>query len=611
LGVITVADGHTRRGLTGLRTAGRGLLWLLVAVAALLGSRSYAAGCTLGRLAELPVTMNGLRPMINAKINGENALFIVDSGAFYSFLSPAAAAQFKLRLEPAPPEFEASDGSKERVWLTRVKTFTIFDIPQTNLEFLVFGSGLERDAAGILGQNIFRIADVEYDLANGAIRLMRPHDCKNTTLAYWAAAESKPYSAVDIEFATVLEPYTRSVAYVNGSKIRIMFDTGAATSVLTPGAAKRAAISVTGPGVIASGSWYIGKRLVQTWIAPVSSFKIGDEEIRNTRLRIGETGRDVDMLIGADFFLSHRIYVASSQRKLYFTYNGGPVFNLRQASATAQNAQGSESAEPAEQLGDQPTDASGFARRGAASVARRDYNHALADFTRACELAPTEASYFYERGRVHWQIKEPALARADFDQAIKLKPEDVPSLIARAGLRAGLHEPVADVDADLEAADRAAPQEALVRLEIGHVYEYMGQFPEAVNQYSKWIASHGRDDGRMSEALNSRCWARALWGQELQQALGDCDGALKLRPDSPAYLDSRGLVYLRQNNYDKAVADYDASLRLRPHGVWSLYGRGLARLHKGQASEGNADILAAKALRPEIAAQAGKYGLSP
>ena len=27
----------------------------------------------------------------------------------------------------------------------------------------------------------------------------------------------------------------------------------------------------------------------------------------------------VDMLIGPDFFLSHRIYVASSQHKLYFT----------------------------------------------------------------------------------------------------------------------------------------------------------------------------------------------------------------------------------------------------------------------------------------------------
>jgi hypothetical protein len=68
---------------------------------------------------------------------------------------------------------------------------------------------------------------------------------------------------------------------------------------------------------------------VQTWIAPFASFRIGDEEIRNTHLRIWDTGlRDVDMLIGADFFLSHRIYVASSQHKLYFTYNGGPVFNL-------------------------------------------------------------------------------------------------------------------------------------------------------------------------------------------------------------------------------------------------------------------------------------------
>src|SRR5262249_18166067 len=59
------------------------------------------------------------------------------------------------------------------------------------------------------------------------------------------------------------------------------------------------------------------------------SFKIGDEEIQHTKLRFGDlTLPDTDMLIGADFFLSHRVFVATSQRKLYFTYNGGPVFNL-------------------------------------------------------------------------------------------------------------------------------------------------------------------------------------------------------------------------------------------------------------------------------------------
>jgi hypothetical protein len=43
--------------------------------------------------------------------------------------------------------------------------------------------------------------------------------------------------------------------------------------------------------------------------------------------------RDADMLIGADFFLSHHIFVSNSQHKLYLTYNGGPVFNLAAAAA--------------------------------------------------------------------------------------------------------------------------------------------------------------------------------------------------------------------------------------------------------------------------------------
>jgi hypothetical protein len=45
--------------------------------------------------------MNGLRPMIHAKLNGTDALFIADSGAFYSSLTPVAAAKFKLRLAAA------------------------------------------------------------------------------------------------------------------------------------------------------------------------------------------------------------------------------------------------------------------------------------------------------------------------------------------------------------------------------------------------------------------------------------------------------------------------------------------------------------------------------
>jgi tetratricopeptide (TPR) repeat protein len=114
----------------------------------------------------------------------------------------------------------------------------------------------------------------------------------------------------------------------------------------------------------------------------------------------------------------------------------------------------------------------------------------------------------------------------------------------------------------------------------------------------------------MAGALNSRCWARALGGQELDKALADCNTALKLKPNTADFLDSRGLVYLRQGNYDKAIADYDAALRLAPKTAWSLYGRGLAKSGKGMSAEGQADIAAATALQPKIAERAASFGIT-
>jgi gag-polyprotein putative aspartyl protease len=262
---------------------------------------AYAAQCKLAQLGELPVTMRGTRPLVHAAINGTDALFLADSGA----------------------------GGEAHTMLTVVRSFTIFGQPIPNVDFVVIDQSLDPGVAGMIGQNVFRLGDVEYDLAHNVIRIMRADGCRNEALAYWAAAQSQPFSVIDIDPPTRFAPHTTSVAYVNGSQIRVLFDTGAARSVLTLGAAKRAGVTPQSAGVVPAGDWRgIGSRTGEEWIAPFASFKIGDEEIRNTHLRIGGVQLSVDMLLGADFFLSHRIYVASGQRKLYFTYNGGPVFDL-------------------------------------------------------------------------------------------------------------------------------------------------------------------------------------------------------------------------------------------------------------------------------------------
>src|SRR5260370_28591541 len=58
------------------------------------------AGCKLNTVVALPVTMEGLRPMVPAKINGADASFILDSGSFWNMICPAAAAVITLSLRP-------------------------------------------------------------------------------------------------------------------------------------------------------------------------------------------------------------------------------------------------------------------------------------------------------------------------------------------------------------------------------------------------------------------------------------------------------------------------------------------------------------------------------
>ena len=142
--------------------------------------------CKVGRLVELHVTMNGRSPMVAVKFNGMDAQMMVDSGAFYSLISQASAAQLKLRTSNTDFDIRITgiDGGSSGVAMATVKEFTMAGTPFHNVEFLVGGSETGNGAVGMLGQNVLGIADVEYDLANGMIRLFRPHDCRKTNMAY-------------------------------------------------------------------------------------------------------------------------------------------------------------------------------------------------------------------------------------------------------------------------------------------------------------------------------------------------------------------------------------------------------------------------------------------
>jgi tetratricopeptide (TPR) repeat protein/predicted aspartyl protease len=570
--------------------------------AAVLGALALAnagaalASCALQKKAELPVSMAGPRATVSAKINGVDATLFIDTGAFFSMLNPSDVTRFGLQTRPGF-RVRGLTGTAE-VRVARVKDLGFLGVQLHGYDFLIGEHDLDQ-GNGVIGQNLLAFLDTEFDFANGAIRLMSPKDCANQALAYWATGRSD-YGAMPIEPTTPPDYRIVGGAMLNGKRIKVEFDTGSPRSMISLSAAKRAGFVATGQGSTPDGMIRsLSRTPVRVWVGNFDSLEIGGESIKNTRLMVGDFDLgDIDMLIGADFFLSHRIYVARGQDRLYFTYNGGPVFNLQgEQAATAAPPPGADI---------DPKDPAALRRRAEASVSRGAYAAAVADFTSAIALEPSEPRDLVERAEAYWRAGKMDQALTDLTAALALKPGDPKTTLLRGDLELRRGD-VAGARRDFEATTKLDPQ---LRLNVADIYESADRFADAVALLDAWIADDQTSAG-LADAYNKRCWSRALWGQDLDKAEADCDTALRLRPRTYAFLDSRGLVRLRRGELDPAIADYSAALKLYPTGAWSLYGRGIAELKLGLKPQGDADIAKAVTGYPQIAAMAKKYGIAP
>jgi tetratricopeptide (TPR) repeat protein len=588
-----------------------GLVAVLACVAAPCIASAKADDCKVALLATVPVTMNGLRAIVDAKVNGTPSRFILDSGAFFNTMPLAKAAELGLKTGPAPSWLTMRGlGGTFEVKLAKIKSFGFFGINIPDVEFLVGGTDV---GTGLIASNFLGIADNEFDLANGQIKLMKPKDCGDKNLAYWTNGAGGNFVSLD-DAANPMDKRIFAAVYVNGVRMRALLDTGAPTSFLSRKAAESAGIDLASDKVREEDEvGGLGRRSYRSWVAPVTSFKIGDEEIQKTRLRVIDSRIDTDadathMVLGMDFYLSHRIYIARGQRKIYFTYAGGKVFSLTtqpQNSTSPAPTPSQPSASPPETA---PKDAAAFAQRGNARISRHEIVAGIADLTEAIRMAPDKADYYFDRARAYSANRQPFLAMADLDKTLQIDPRRTQALMARAmGRMSGRDR--SGALADLEAAEKSAPEGSMYALGIATFYDQLELPARSIPLLDSWLKLHP-NDSRLDEALNSRCWARTRANIEPAKALEDCNAAIRKGGEKPQYFDSRGLAKLRLGDNAGAIADYDQALAKIPKLPWSLLGRGIARLRLGQTEAGNADIAAANAVSPDIEQAAARVGFT-
>ncbi|HWI87183.1 MAG TPA: tetratricopeptide repeat protein, partial [Sphingomonas sp.] len=228
---------------------------------------------------------------------------------------------------------------------------------------------------------------------------------------------------------------------------------------------------------------------------------------------------------------------------------------------------------------------------------------AMAEFAKALAIKPSIQAYLTRANSR--PAADLAGKRADVAAALKLEPG---SPDAR-GMTLGIEMTARDYPAAIKAATSiltSSPNDPNALITRGLAYAKLKRVAEARKDFES-ARNLTRDN---AQGLNNLCYGMAVQNIQLDQALADCDVALRLSPKAANILDSRAFVLLRLGRNQEAVDSYDAALVLRPDIAESLYGRGLAKRRLGKASAGDSDVAAAKAIDANVEKEFAGYGVT-
>jgi predicted aspartyl protease len=294
----------------------------------------------------------GRHMAVDGAINGKKIGIVLDTGASVSI----ALSRVGQATRPRSPEESRGErvygvGGETQVYTTVVDEFKLGSVAVRDLQLRVAGENDRGEGFDLLfGEDFLSSFDVEFDLANGVVRLWQPKDCDGARSRIGRGCRRR-------ESRSKRSPTC-------GPRLRSPFTSTASRSTpcSTPAHPRRSCPSTTRGGrrpdppvpPIALG---VGAKTVESWIGKLRSFTIGNEDIpmsrfafaTSTRQRLtGDRQQDLEERVrGAAHAARRRLpagasdaRVAHSQRKMYFTYVGGPVFVTGRTKPPAQPPSG-------------------------------------------------------------------------------------------------------------------------------------------------------------------------------------------------------------------------------------------------------------------------------
>lgn len=237
---------------------------------------------------------------------------------------------------------------------------------------------------------------------------------------------------------------------------------------------------------------------------------------------------------------------------------------------------------------------------------RGNRERAMEVLSRGVASAP-DLSLYYARAMLR-PASDRAGRDADFSSALALADDKVAVLRERARWERDtgrLDDAIATYKSALSRAQEPAIVIQLLALR-GVAYAMAAKPAMAAEDFEK---ARTRADTPMR--LNNLAWILATHNTALPTALTYVQKANADQPNTPAFLDTEGVILLRLGRPAEAVKQLDAALAIEPGMVSTLFVRGIAKRNSGQTAAGDADLAAARAVNPNVDALYASYGITP
>jgi len=134
-----------------------------------------------------------------------------------------------------------------------------------------------------------------------------------------------------------------------------------------------------------------------------------------------------------------------------------------------------------------PDSAEAYILRGEIYFRQRSMKAALSDFERGAELDPSYPRVFYDRGLARLQVGDLAGALTDLNKQVELDSQDVWAYIGRADVRRAMGDVPGEL-ADLNKAVQVYPKSAQAYKDRGALQARLGRLPEAKKDFEQAAA---------------------------------------------------------------------------------------------------------------------------